>query len=542
MKKIVKKNIVEIIFVFLAISFSSWLMFSTFSYKDGSMIIASKAWSDFASHIPLIRSFSLGNNFPPEYPIFPGSPIRYHFLFYLVVGFLEKFGLRIDIALNALSAASFFLLLYVIFKLSKLLFKSYFVAFLSVILFLFNSSLSFLYFFKNHPLSFPGTFYDILYNQIFPAFAPYDKSLISGGFWNLNVFTNQRHFALSLAIFLAIVYFLIKTEKKNKKISLKLSVFFGLLIGIFSLLHGAVFVMSVAVLSCIFLLFPKQRIPIAIILLTAFLVSLPRTLFLWNVESGNIFKINPGYLVANNFSASSWINYWLLNLGLGFILIPLGFLLSARIEKKLFISFFILFLLGNIFQFSPDIATNHKFLNLWIIVSNIYIAFALYKLWQKNFYVKSLVLIFIFFLTFSGVIDFFAIKNDTLYSISDYPKNPDVSWIIKNTPKDAIFLNSNYIYNPASISGRKIFLGWPYFSWSLGYNTSERDILAHQLLASQSIKVKCQILRQNKIKYIIIQDKNDIPVNKIYLDDSFKKVYDNKITTTKIYLVTKRCY
>jgi hypothetical protein len=67
-------------------------MFSTFSYKDGNMLIASKAWSDFASHIPLIRSFSFGNNFPPQYPLFSGPPIKYHFLFYAFVGLLEKLG------------------------------------------------------------------------------------------------------------------------------------------------------------------------------------------------------------------------------------------------------------------------------------------------------------------------------------------------------------------------------------------------------------------------------------------------------------------
>ena len=402
--------------------------------------------------------------------------------------------------------------------------------------------MSFVYFFKNHPLSFPKTIFDILNNQIFPAFAPYDKSLISGGFWNLNVLTNQRHFALPLAISLFIFYFLIKAEKTNRKLSLKLAALFGILIGIFSFLHGAVFIMSVAVLCCMFLLFPKQRIPILIILLIAFFASLPRTFFLLNVESANIFRINPGYLVANNLTAGNWISYWLLNLGLGSILIPLGFFLSKKTERKIFIAFFVLFVIGNIFQFSPDIATNHKFFNLWIIVSNIYISFVLYKLWQKNFYVKLLVLIFIFFLTFSGVIDFFAIKNDNLIAISDYPKNPDVSWILKNTPQDAVFLNSNYIYNPASIAGRKIFLGWPYFSWSLGYDTNGRDLLSHQLLASQNIGLECKILKQNKIKYIIIQDKNDIPVNKTFFDKTFSKIYYNKITTTKIYSVDKKCY
>ena len=117
-----------------------------------------------------------------------------------------------------------------------------------------------------------------------------------------------------------------------------------------------------------------------------------------------------------------------------------------------------------------------------------------------------------------------------------------MSWILKNTPQDAVFLNSNYIYNPASIAGRKIFLGWPYFSWSLGYDTNGRDLLSHQLLASQNIGLECKILKQNKIKYIIIQDKNDIPVNKTFFDKTFSKIYYNKITTTKIYSVDKKCY
>ena len=80
----------------------TWTLFHTFSYdkKSDSMLIALKAWSDFGAHIPLIRSFSLGDNYPIESPIFPGEPIKYHFGFYYIVGLLEKFGTRIDFALT----------------------------------------------------------------------------------------------------------------------------------------------------------------------------------------------------------------------------------------------------------------------------------------------------------------------------------------------------------------------------------------------------------------------------------------------------------
>ena len=115
------------ILLFFLLLFSFFLMVRTFSYdaKTNSMLIATKAWSDFGSHIPLIRSFSMGDNYSrlfngqaPEYPLFPGEPIRYHFLFYALVGLLEKTGIRIDWALNIPSALGFFFLMVMIWVLA----------------------------------------------------------------------------------------------------------------------------------------------------------------------------------------------------------------------------------------------------------------------------------------------------------------------------------------------------------------------------------------------------------------------------------------
>src|SRR5579871_329018 len=152
-QRFLKTYLFEIILFIIFLVFSTWLMFSTFSYEAGSMLIATKAWSDFANHIPLIRSFSFGDNFPPQDPIFAGQPIHYHFVFYQFVGLLEKMGVRIDYALNVPSMLGFFGLLIMIYIFAKKLFRSRAVATLSVLFFLFNGTLSFLEFFKQHPLS-----------------------------------------------------------------------------------------------------------------------------------------------------------------------------------------------------------------------------------------------------------------------------------------------------------------------------------------------------------------------------------------------------
>src|SRR3989344_6726086 len=202
----IRKLFPEIILIIFSLLFSFWLMFHTFSYKDGSMLIATKSWSDFAANISLIRSFSMGENFPPQYPLFPNEPIKQHFLFYAIVGLLEKLGLRIDFALNILSALSFSFLIFMIYILAKALFQKKSVAFLSIAFFLLNGSLSFIEFLKAHPIS-SNTINDILYINDFPSFGPYDGRIVSA-FWNLNIYINQRHLSLSFALVLLIIYIL----------------------------------------------------------------------------------------------------------------------------------------------------------------------------------------------------------------------------------------------------------------------------------------------------------------------------------------------
>lgn len=67
----------------------------------------------------MIRSFSLHDNFPTQYPHYGGADVKYHFMFQFLAGNLEYLGLRIDWAFNWISATSlwsFLVLLYFIEK------------------------------------------------------------------------------------------------------------------------------------------------------------------------------------------------------------------------------------------------------------------------------------------------------------------------------------------------------------------------------------------------------------------------------------------
>ena len=535
-----KKYFPEIILSFFAIWLSVFLMVSTFSYKNGSMLIASHAWSDFASHIPLIRSFSFGANFPPEYPLFPGFPIKYHFLFYLLAGALERAGIRIDYALNIPSILGFVALLVAIYLFSYVLLKSRLVSILSVIFFVFNGSFAFLNFFIKHPLS-VHTLSDIITNRAFPAFGPYDNSIISA-FWNLNIYTNQRHLAPAYAISLFSILFFLLPVFLKKKFPLWYSGIVGFLLGVTFLLNIAAFAMTVVVLGSMLILFPKLRKSLLVTAAVAGAIAFPQYHYFQSSAGGFKISFHPGYLIADHVTIMSFIGYWIANFGLHILLIPVGFFAAPKNAKKIFLAFGALFIVGNLFQFSPEMAANHKFFNYFLVVGAMFSAFALYKIFQKTTLHKIIVGVLIFFCVLSGIIDFFPIYNDYQVTLPDYPVNPDIRWVKNHTNPNAVFLNTSYLYDTASVAGRKIFLGWPYFSWSQGYNTTTRSTEQIAMVSATDKKALCSELSNNVISYIELTVPSDPNIGSISpLISSLKPLYTNATHTYSLYSVKQNC-
>lgn len=538
---LINKYASEILVLLFGSFFGFLLFFQTFYTKDNTIFIASKAWSDFASHIPLIRSFSLGYNFPPEFPLFPGEPIKYHFLFYYVVGLLEKIGIPLDLALNIPSFLGFIFLIFMIYFFAKEIFKSKIIGILSVIFFLFNSTLSFIYFFKKFPLS-TDSFNQIIKNTDFLSFAPYGEGIISA-FWNLNIYTNQRHLAISFAFSLLIIYLAIKPFLRKEKPKLWIYPVLGIILGLSFYLHTAVFLMTVIIFGALFIQLSGLRKNILILLIFSAIFSLPQYLYL-NSSQGFSLHLQLGYLISGNLDMKNVLEFWIYNLGISIILIPLGFIFANKFQRKLLLSFFILFVIGNTIQFSPEIAANHKFFNFFIVLGNMFSALVILKLIKKKI-LSVLVLLLFILMIFGGIIDLFPIINDKKYELQDYQLNKDSKWILENTSHDSVFLNTIFLYNPASLAGRKIFLGWPYFAWSQGYDTYKRGDIIKKILGSTSKSEACGLLLENKIDYVEIKiqdppDPNVPPISDLY-ENEFTKSYKNSNSNYSIYNVSRNC-
>jgi len=537
-----KGKIIKIVFFVLLFIFSWLLMWKTFRINvNGNLEIATKVWSDFAATIPLIRSFSYGANWPPQYPIFAGPPIRYHFVFFAVVGILEKVGVPLDWALNSLSAFSFFFLLLAIYFLTKAIFKSRFVSMTTCILFLFNGSFAFLEFFKKYSLSI-HTLTDIIHHDSFLAFGPYYGNKTISAFWSLNIYTNQRHLALAYAVFLLLVLAIYRASKSDNKLSLNKTLLWGTVIGFFPFVHLPVFAMMEIALFVLLVIYPRLRKNILVIIALSLIIALPQIMYSGTGSfQGKLF--HPGYLI-ENLSFFPFIKYWFLNLGFVTILAPIGFLLAKRPQRKIFLPFLALFVLGNLFQFSPEIAGNHKFFNLFLIGTDIYTGYAIFFIWKKKIFGKILATVLFLFLTLSGIIDIFPIKNDVYAEIKDGKNNDVEQFIIKNTSKESVFVNASYVYDPASLAGRKIFLGWPYFSWSAGYDTQKRSESLKEILGASDVNSACTLLTQEDIDYIEIQNPTTlegIKINYKFFKENFKEIFSSPTTNISIYDVALSC-
>lgn len=210
------------------IIFSSALFWTFFIcrsfYLDGNFLhVGFSAFSDFGAHLPVIRSFSAGKNFPARYPHFPDGSMRYHFMFYFLAGNLEYLGLTLPQALNIpsiLSLVSFSMLLY---ALAAFLTGKAEAGILSCFLFAFRSSFAFFTFISGF-----SNIKDFIYAVSNNRNADGSSREHIGntlhedwGLWAQKVYINQRHLAFALGIFIIVLFLMlplfIETAERIRK-------------------------------------------------------------------------------------------------------------------------------------------------------------------------------------------------------------------------------------------------------------------------------------------------------------------------------------
>ena len=385
-------------------AFWSFFMFRSL-YMDGNVIrVGVSAFSDFGAHLPVVRNFSEGQNFPAQYPHFPDGTMRYHFMFYFYAANLEYLGLNLAWAINLpsiLSLVSFSMLLY---GLCVGISNKTVAGFLTCVFFAFRSSFAFFtytYGFNNF-LDFMFALKNNLYADGSPREHIGNTLRENWGLWAQKVYVNQRHLAFAMGLFILALYLLlplfmntIRSLRQSASVDKKSGVRFyiteifltkdawlpealipcilsGLLLGLIAFWNGAVVIAAISVFF-VMAAFSKHKLEYLVMAVITFLLSTFQSKIFVGSGTGSVsIQYKPGFLTeSSNITIVSKYYTELLGI-LPFVLFAIFIAAIARKSKPLgyFLSVIMVSLL---IILMPSVGTLQS-----ILIIAVYLALLLY--------------------------------------------------------------------------------------------------------------------------------------------------------------------
>jgi hypothetical protein len=566
----------ELAVVAVLMLLAGWLAVSTFAVNDTELLLGNIVYSDFGFTTAISQSFAVGSNFPTVFPHFAGEPIKYHFLFYFQAGNLSFLGLNPALSLNLLSVLSLGAMLGLVVTLGRLLFRSAAVGWLAAALFYFHGSLAWVPYLASQPSL----------GDAIAAIPQRDLFLSSGfayrgeewGVWSMGTFANQRHLASAIGILLLVLIYLVGRWRsrhrgswldslRGARLNAAQSVmalrsrpgtqlrrrevlgfaFAGLLLGALPMWNGAVFVAAFVVMAVLFLIMPDRRYMVVLAAVTA-LVSLPQLQFLQPSSGAN--EPYPAFFWGYVIEDPTPLNvaaYFAFTFGPKILLGTVALALLSRFHLKLFLAGAALVAVTLTVQFSVEVLANHKFLNIWLVLLNLFAAYALWRLWRAppvaNLMVGRLTAaILVLAIVVGGVMDLMPFRNGHMYGVA-YRNDPLTDWIAVNTRPDDVFLTDIVVTHPVLTRGRTVFLGWTYYAWSAGYDMPPREEAYRRLYSEPDPVALAHMLRANDIAYVVFDDDVlarglvDQPNEQVYRDNFALVFEDPGYRNTRIYAV-----
>lgn len=546
----------ETIYLFYAvivIVFVSALMFKTFFVADGVMNVGFSVFSDFAPHLGMIRSFSVSDNFPTQYAHFAGEDIRYHFMFQFLAGNLEYLGMRIDFAFNLPSIFSMVSVYFLLFTLTVKLTKSKLCASIAAVLFTFRSSPTLFRYIAEQGKNAGKA---LLENTEFLGYTQNEN----WGLWNLNVYCNQRHLAFSLALLLLTVLLFLpyveqmgqtikETWEKQKNSSHKilplLKEFFftkkafgvrnvrfaigmGLVLGGIAFWNGSVLIATLAMLFFMAAV-SVYRLDYLITAVIALVLSLLQTSFF--IEGA---AIQPtyyfGFLAANKTVPGVLVFIAELT-GIVLVVALLGACLIRGIKKYMLFVFFVPFVLAFTLSLTVDITVNHKWIMISLMLISIFAAYLLTRLLiQKAWWKKAVAVVLLIVLTATGIYDYTIVLKRNQNYMRFAEDDPVTTWIAENATCEDLFLTPYYSLSNVVLGGAMLYYGWPYYSWSAGYDTTYRAYAVRNMYEASSSEELKHLVEEHGIRFIIVdydcRTSTEYAVREDIIEQTYRVVFE----------------
>jgi hypothetical protein len=485
-----------------------------------TLLTPHNTFGDIQYHLAIINSFFLGNNFPPQNPIYAGVRLSYPFMIdfysavFRTVGFNLQYSLIIPGLIFGECVFAFFLLFAYRFLKSI---KGSAIAFL---IFVFNGGLGG-YLMLKESLgssafldSFAKSFSYVIdtYNFRFP-------NAVS------SVFMAERPILVGVAAFLAVLILLFLGFDKEKADSELLLA--GLIIGLLPLWHThtlidlALLLPFYAVSYWVYNKVSFKKVVRFIAPLFCFSLPLGLTGMLWHADQvfgGGVhfFSIDLGWIVGNE----GILNFWFRNLGIFIPLLLVAFILLNKKQKLFYLPIFLIFVFANVFRFQPFDWDNYKILLEWFAASSVVAALLINALFNKGHLAKFLAVGILIFSTISGVL---LILGDyqTLYGLFGREDVELAAWEVNHTNPNDLILTGPQHNQFSILAGRKILMGYPGYLWTQGIDSGARgrDI-------QKMYKGNTSLIKGYGVKYVVLgyEEKASDQPDEAFLDSNFRLV------------------
>lgn len=583
----------ELILFGLLAAFITYMMFYVFYMKEGILYSGLTVYGDYAPHTAMMRSFSMGNNFPTQYPHYGGADVKYHFMFQFLAGNLEYLGMRMDIAYNIVSLTSLTGFLMLLYQLALRITGKMCCGVLTIFLFFFRSGMAFFRFAWEHIQA--GNLLETLTENV--SFIGYTTNE-NWGLWNFNVYLNQRHLAfgllmVTLALYLFMDWLETGTMHEEKGFvwmkerlfskegwrsrNLEQALLMGLFLGLCAFWNGAAVIGGLLIL-CGFAVFSDGKLDYLIMAaVTIFFSYLQTKIFI----SGSAMspQIYLGFL-AEDKTVWGVVKYLFWMSGVFFLgLLVLGWFMRRR-ERAILLGFIFPTIFAFVLLMTPDINVNHKYIMISYAFLTIFWAWTICNFWTgervkrnvkiaderktedieneikketsqsdvktgrdrkiRKFAGKVLAAILTICLSITGIYDFAVIvKGNGPGRRVAVNMNSDLTcWLAEHLDKNDLLLTPEYSMNEVTMSGVMLYCGWPYYAWSAGYDTNYRAAQAVTIYTTSDSETLKSTVKQEKITYILFEEGSEFEqqvCQEKTIAATYEKVYETQDGRIRIY-------
>ncbi|MCA9842777.1 MAG: hypothetical protein KC475_11725 [Cyanobacteria bacterium HKST-UBA03] len=520
-------------------------------FQSGHTLYVSHAvYSDFGLHLPMVRSVSVAANIPTQLVHAAGTPIGVHFLFDALCGFLERLGLPLAVAValpSSLSLAGAGLLL---FHLTSCWFGSRTVGAVSLLLACWRSSGSlWACLFESGWQNVDRQWAGLMGSSTFLGRTP----LEDWGLWTAHVWFNQRHLVFGFGLLCGVLWVAWRvwangcltqptttqqtaTRRMDWKCLTRMG-FLGTLVGLGGYVNGATTLATIGMVGLVGLVelvtqviqVTRWQRPSAkrqTLLPALFLVLVVSACMVLGISklvvsglpmpAGFSPHLHLGFLAQNTTSLG--ITPWALAryAWLAFGPLPLAAVVGWWCHKRQnpttpltpwFWAAAMPALVAFVVQLNPQVASNHKLVTLSILLLNGWAAWLVVHLCRQPAWPRQVAgLLLAIALTITGWFDTAVLWRQLTRHVAIDLHDPALCWAMAHTPAKSRWLAPYGVLHPLHLSGRPLYLGYPYFVESAGLDWQSRyQWLAQLSQDTRSFSDRWALLESAGIDFILLE-------------------------------------